>query len=148
VSCAEQVADGTGTAEQPETVKDLRNKSVLVIDDDAGMLRALTKALTGEGLVVAGASDSAAAMDYLISGNSKFDVIITDLRMPGLDGIEVLDLVKTRRPNIPVIIITAYGTGAAQAAAAQLGAAAYLEKPVATDELLTAIKSAMSSSRL
>jgi DNA-binding NtrC family response regulator len=146
VSCAERVANGTGTAEELETVKDLRNKSVLVIDDDAGMLRALTKALTGEGLVVAGASDSSAAVDYLIGSNCRFDVIITDLRMPGLDGIEVLDLVKSKRPNIPVIIITAYGTGAAQAAAAQLGAAAYLEKPVDTDELLTAIKSALFSS--
>jgi DNA-binding NtrC family response regulator len=124
-------------------MKDLHNKSVLVIDDDVGMLRALTKALTGEGLVVAGASDPAAAVDYLISSNSRFDVIITDLRMPGLDGIEVLDLVKSNRPNIPVIIVTAYGTGEAQAAAAQLGAAAYLEKPVATDELLAVIENAL-----
>jgi DNA-binding NtrC family response regulator len=125
------------------TVKDIRNNSVLVIDDDAGMLRALTKALNGEGLVVAGASDSARAIEYLMSGNWRFDVIITDLRMPGLDGIEVLDLVKSSRPNIPVIIITAYGTREAQAAAAELGAAAYLEKPVATEELLSAIRRAL-----
>lgn len=124
-------------------MKDLHNKSVLVIDDDIGMLRALTKALTGEGLVVAGASDSTVAVNYLISSNCKFDVIITDLRMPGLDGVEVLDIVKSNRPNIPVILITAYGTAEAQAAAAQLGAAAYLEKPVATDELLAAIKHAL-----
>ena len=125
-------------------VKELLNKSVLVIDDDAGMLRALTKALTGEGLVVASTSDPVMAMEYLMGGNWKFDVIITDLRMPGLDGIEVLDLVKNSRPNIPVIIVTAYGTGEAQAAAAQLGAAAYLEKPVATTELLQAIQRAVT----
>jgi DNA-binding NtrC family response regulator len=124
-------------------MKELRNKSVLVIDDDAGMLRALTKSLASEGLIVASTSDPSRAVEYLMSGDRKFDVIISDLRMPGLDGIEVLDIVKSRRPNIPVILVTAYGTHEAQAAATQLGAAAYLEKPVATDELLAAIKRAL-----
>jgi DNA-binding NtrC family response regulator len=124
-------------------VKELRHKSVLVLDDDAGMLRALTKVLTSEGLVVASTSDPVLAMQYLTGGNWTFDAIITDLRMPGLDGVEVLDIVKSRRPNIPVIIITAYGTDEAQAAAARLGAAAYLEKPVATEELLAAVQRAL-----
>jgi DNA-binding NtrC family response regulator len=124
-------------------VKELRHKSVLVLDDDAGMLRALTKVLTSEGLVVASTSDPVLAMQYLTGGNWTFDAIITDLRMPGLDGVEVLDIVKSRRLNIPVIIITAYGTDEAQAAAARLGAAAYLEKPVATEELLAAVQRAL-----
>ncbi len=138
-------SSGTGIAPLQDTVKELRNKSVLVIDDDAGMLRALTRTLTGEGLVVASTSDPVMAMEYLTGGNWTFDVIITDLRMPGLDGVEVLDIVKTHRPNIPVLLITAYGSDEAQAAAARLGAAAYLEKPVATDALLAAIQRALTS---
>jgi DNA-binding NtrC family response regulator len=122
----------------------IRNKFILVIDDDVSMLRALTKVLNGEGVVVAGAENSARAMQYLMSQNDTFDLIITDIHMPLVDGLEVLELVKTKRPDIPVIVITAYGGTEAQAEATRLGAAAYLEKPLDTAVLLAAIERALA----
>jgi DNA-binding NtrC family response regulator len=125
----------------------LRNKVVLVIDDDIGMFPALTKVLASEGCTVAGATDPTRAVEYILNKDRRFDLIITDLRMPGLDGTEVLDLVKQELPGTPVIIITAFSTPEAEAKARKLGVAAFLEKPVASDALLETIRRALSSPR-
>jgi DNA-binding NtrC family response regulator len=121
----------------------IHNKFILVIDDDVGMLRALTKVLNSEGCVVAGAANSARAMQFLMDHNQAFDLIITDIRMPLVDGLKILELVKSQRPDIPVIVITAFGGAEAQAEAARLGAAAYLEKPLDTAALLAAVERAL-----
>jgi len=124
----------------------LQNKSILVIDDDVGMLHALTKVLAGEGCTVAGAASSTVAMEYLLDSNRNLDLIITDIRMPLLDGLEVLDIVKANCPKVPVIVITAYGGPKAEAEARRSGAAAYLEKPVDSPKLLEVIYRALSDS--
>ena len=124
----------------------LRNKSILVIDDDVGMLHALTKVLASEGCTVAGAASSTVAIEHLLSHDRDMDLIITDIRMPLLDGIEVLDIVKANRPTVPVIVITAYGGPEAEAEVRGSGAAAYLEKPVDSPRLLEAIRRALSDS--
>jgi two-component system, NtrC family, response regulator HydG len=123
----------------------IRNKSILVIDDDLAMLRALTKVLADEGALVAGAANSVSAMEYLLNQDQLLDLIITDIRMPLLDGMEVLEIVKANRPNIPVIVITAYGGPEAEAQSRRLGAAAHLEKPLDTSQLLAAITRALAS---
>ncbi|HUI05997.1 MAG TPA: response regulator [Verrucomicrobiae bacterium] len=124
-----------------------QNKSILVIDDDVGMLHALTKVLVGEGCTVASAASSTVAMEYLLEGNRNLDLIITDIRMPLLDGMEVLEIVKANRPTVPVIVITAYGGPEAEAEAHESGAAGYLEKPVDSPKLLEAIRRALSNSQ-
>jgi two-component system NtrC family response regulator len=115
------------------------NTSVLVIDDDVRMLRALNKVLSSEGCLVANASSAAAAVEFLGSAEHYFDLIITDLRMPAIDGMGVLRAVKTTYPDMPVIIITAFGSPGAKAESYQLGASAFLEKPVDTHQLLATI---------
>lgn len=115
------------------------NKSVLVIDDDVGMLRALNKVLTAEGCMVASASSPEAAAKFLGSGEQCFDLVITDLRMPVIDGMGILRAVKHSYPDVPVIIITAYGSPEAKAESYQLGATAFLEKPVDAQRLLATI---------
>jgi len=117
----------------------ISNKSVLVIDDDVGMLRALTKVLSGEGCLVATAACPETAVAFLNEGERRFDLIITDLRMPGLNGMGVLQAVKTAYPGVPVIIITAFGSPEARAEASRLGATAFLEKPVDTEQLFAVI---------
>ena len=117
----------------------LRNKCILVIDDDIGMLRAVTKVLSAEGCVVAGASDAAVAAEFATDPHHRFDLVITDIRMPSMNGMEVLEIVKTKRPNIPVILITAFGGAKARAEAERLGAADYLEKPIDSFQLINAV---------
>ncbi len=120
------------------------NKSVLIIDDDVAMLRALNKVLSGEGCMVASASSSAAAVEFLNKGQQHFDLIITDLRMPFINGMDVLRAVKTAYPKVPVIIVTAFASPEAKAESYQLGATAFLEKPVDTVQLLAVIEHALA----
>ena len=115
------------------------NTSVLVIDDDVGMLRALNRVLSSEGCMVASASSAEEAVTFLGSGQQCFDLVITDLRMPVIDGRGILRGVKQAYPEVPVIIITAFGSPQAKTDSYQLGASAFLEKPVDTQRLLATI---------
>jgi len=130
----------------PEKImEDLRNKSVLVVDDDPGMLRAMTKVLTNEGMRVTGLSDPSAVVTTLAESEPRFDLVITDLRMPTFSGRGVLALASAL-PKMPVIIITAFGGREVETQALQLGAFAFLEKPVAAAELVDVVKRALAAS--
>src|SRR5262245_51565725 len=126
-------------------MKDLRNKTVLVIDDDSGMLRAMTKVLINEGLRVTGLSDPTAVATTLAASEPRFDLVITDLRMPMFSGRGFLALASAL-PKLPVIISTAFGGADVEAQALQLGAFAFLEKPVAAAELVNVVKRALGAS--
>jgi len=126
-------------------MNELRDKSVLVVDDDPGMLRAMTKVLRNEGMRVTGLSDPTAVATTLGASESRFDVVITDLRMPTFSGRGVLALASAL-PKLPVIIITAYGGPDVEAQALRLGAFAFLEKPVAAAELVDVVKRALEDS--
>jgi DNA-binding NtrC family response regulator len=130
-----------------EIMKNLRNKSVLVVDDDAGMLRAMTKVLANEGMQVTGVSDPTAVVTKLAQSGKRFDLVITDLRMPAFSGRGVLALASAL-PALPVIIITAFGGPEVEAQALQLGAFAFLEKPVAAAELVDVVKRAIEGSSI
>src|SRR5690349_1707530 len=118
----------------------INGKSILIIDDDAAMLRALNKVLSGEGAVVANASWAGEVMERLADKQGCFDLIITDLRMPILDGQSILGAVKAALPRMPVIVITAFGSPELKAECLDKGAAAFLEKPLDTPQLLEAIE--------
>jgi len=126
-------------------MNELRDKSVLVVDDDPGMLRAMTKVLRNEGMRVTGLSDPTAVATTLGASESRFDVVITDLRMPTFSGRGVLALASAL-PKLPVIIITAYGGPDVEAQALRLGAFAFLQKPVAAAELVDVVKRALEDS--
>ena len=126
-------------------MENLRNKSVLVVDDDPAMLRAMTKVLAREGMQVTGVSDPAAVATKLADSEKRFDLVITDLRMPMFSGRGVLALAGAL-PKLPVIIITAFGGPQVEAQALQLGAFAFLEKPVAAAELVDVVKRAIEAS--
>jgi two-component system, NtrC family, response regulator AtoC len=122
----------------------IKGKSILIIDDDAAMLRALNRVLRSEGAVVTSASWAGEAMDHLTDKFEPFDLIITDLRMPILGGETILGAVSAALPHVPVIIITAFGTPELRAECLRKGAAAFLEKPLDTPQLLEAIASGLS----
>ena len=106
-------------------MENLRKKSVLIVDDDPGMLRAMMKVLAKEGMRVTGLSDPTGVVTTLAESEPRFDLVITDLRMPTFSGRGVLALASAL-PKLPVIIITAFGGPQVVAQALQLGAFALL----------------------
>jgi DNA-binding NtrC family response regulator len=128
-------------------MKKLRNTSVLIIEDDAGMLCALDKVLTGEGADVTCAAWAGDAIDILTARKKRIDLVITDLRMPILTGITVVYAIHEVFPALPIIVLTAFGSPDAKAECLRQGAAAFLEKPLDTPQLLTAIEGVFASQK-
>jgi DNA-binding NtrC family response regulator len=118
----------------------LHDKSILVVDDDARWLRALDKVLTGEGALVTGALWAGDVLDVLTARKIRFDLLITDLRMPFVTGLTVVYSVRKMFPCLPIIVLTAFGSPDVKAECLRLGAAAFLEKPLNTATLLDVIE--------
>jgi DNA-binding NtrC family response regulator len=125
----------------------LRDKSVLVVDDDTGMLRALDKVLTGEGAVVTCADSAGDAVEILTGRQKRIDLVITDLRMPLVTGVTMIYAIHEIRPAMPVIVLTAFGSPDIKAECLRLGAVVILEKPLDTPQLLTAVEAALASKK-
>ena len=115
---------------------------ILVVDDDQGMREFLEIMLTKEGYEVTCASDAAKALGNCRKEN--FDLIITDLRMPKMDGIGFLREVKKVSPETMVILITAYASGETAVTAMQEGAYDYIEKDFAIEDLKGIIRNALA----
>jgi DNA-binding NtrC family response regulator len=124
----------------------MASPTILLVDDDIAVLASLSKLLNHFGYVVAGASNSQAAMDYLTGTRNRFDVIITDLAMPGIDGMEFLTLAKRTFSDVPVIVITGHTEQCTTDDALSLGAFAYLTKPLNFQEFVDTIERALRAS--
>jgi DNA-binding NtrC family response regulator len=116
--------------------------AILILDDDIEFLRALHFALSSEGYTVAGASNPGAAMQYVVGGRQRFDVLITDVQMLGIDGLRVLELVKQAFPDIAVIVVSAFGRPDIREQATRRGAFAYLDKPFDKQQIIAVIEQA------
>ena len=120
--------------------------SILVVDDDVELRKALTKVLQLEGYDAVGQPDAASALNYLGSNQKKFDLVITDVSMPGMKGTALLTALKAAFPDLPVIIITAFGDWDMYAVALREGAYEFLNKPLDRAELLDCVRRALSNS--
>ena len=109
---------------------------VLVIDDDAVVGRSFNRVLSEKGYEVSTALSGEEAMQTL--ENTNFDVVFTDIKMPGMDGLEVTERIKARCPWTPVVVITGYGTQANEVRASVLGANGFVRKPL-TPEMIESI---------
>ncbi len=121
-----------------ETIRDEREDPglrVLVVDDEPDMVATLRDLLGGEGNTVSVAYSGMEAVATL--EQRPFDVILTDLSMPGMDGVELLKEARIRQPGVEVIIITGYGTIGSAVEAMRLGAFNYMIKPVEPREILS-----------
>ncbi len=118
---------------------------VLLVDDEPRMLSLLNSLLKAEGYDVCSVQDGSKVPD-LISGEI-FDLMITDIRMTPIDGIELLKIAKDKRPSMPVIILTAYGSVETAIEAMKIGTFDYVTKPFKMDELLITIQRALEYSR-
>ena len=121
-------------------MKKLRGKFVLIVDDDTRMLRALEKVLTGEGAAVSTAQWAGDALDFMTARQTRVDLVITDLRMPFVSGMTVVFAIHKIFPALPIIVLTAFGSPDVKAECLRQGAAAFLEKPLNTEQLLAAIE--------
>jgi two-component system response regulator GlrR len=121
-----------------------RAARILVVDDDPGLLRLLTIRLRSERYEVEPVDSATQALEAV----SRFrpDLVVTDLRMAGMDGIELLKELQRRWPSLNVILLTAHGTIPDAVRATQSGAAAFLTKPVAKEQLLEEVRRALATS--
>jgi len=119
---------------------------ILLIEDDPSAGAAVKKVLAAEGFDVV---LSRRGDDGLKEAEtSKFDLVITDLKLPGLSGMELIAKLHASRPKLPLILITAHGTMETAIEATKLGAYEYLTKPFEVDELLDRVSDALHQSRL
>ena len=119
---------------------------ILVVEDDRNQREIIKTILMKEGFYVEDADCGKKALELLKAGT--FDVILTDLKLPDIDGTEVLKEARTLSSASQVVIITAYGSIPSAIEATKLGAYYYLEKPFEKDQLVLVINNAVNQVRL
>lgn len=119
---------------------------VLIVDDEVNMRLVLAAMLKKEGYAITAAADGREALQILKS--NKMDVVVTDLKMPNLDGMGLLHCITEQYPEVPVIMITAHGTVATAVEALKKGALDYITKPFELDDLKNIISKAIKTSTL
>ena len=120
--------------------------TILVVDDEANMQTLMRMILEGAGYSVIGSDRAEAALPHL--QNLAIDVILSDLRMPGMGGEEFIRRARTERPDVPVIVITAHGTISSAVSSIHAGAADYLTKPFEPEALEIAVHNALKLRRI
>ena len=115
--------------------------AVLLVDDDASLRRVVEYQLSQAGHDVKSAAAGEEAVEAL--REATFDLVISDLMMPGMDGIELMERARALRPEAPFIVITAHGDVATAVRAMQRGALDFLEKPFSRERLLVAVRRAL-----
>jgi len=113
---------------------------VLLVDDEEEFINTLGQRLSARNLKVTTSTSGPDAIDKV--DRQDFDVIVLDLAMPGMDGLEVLKRIKTDHPDAEIIMLTGHGSVESGIAAMKLGAEDFLEKPVDMSELLVKIQEA------
>ena len=129
----------TATAERPARASD--RPRVLVVDDEASIRELLSKTLALAEYEVDTAPDGRAAIERLRLGH--YDLLIADLKMPGLDGLSLIREAKRLKADLPVIIITGFSTESSAIEAVNLGVAGYLTKPFRVPQVLAAAARAL-----
>ncbi|MES2393394.1 MAG: sigma-54 dependent transcriptional regulator [Acidobacteriota bacterium] len=132
-------------SERPGTVNSqsgtVRGQRILIIDDEAGIRDSLETLLTLEGFKVEMAGDGHSGLDALT--RHSYDLLLLDLALPGESGIDLLPRIKSLVPDLPVIMITAYGTVGNVVDAIRAGAANFVQKPWDNEKLLADIRAAI-----
>ena len=119
-------------------MKDLR---LLFVDDEEELVSAVVERLELRAINAVGATSGDEALQRL--REDDFDVLIIDVKMPGIDGLDVLRTVGRRHPGVKVVLMTGHGSSRDSETGRRLGAVAYLQKPVDLDELLATVETAM-----
>jgi CheY-like chemotaxis protein len=116
-------------------------RKVLVVDDDPVVGKSFNRVLSGKGYVVVTAEDGYDALQKLQS--ETYDAVFTDLRMPGMNGLEVAERIKARQPWVPVVIVTGYGSKTSEERARAAGVTDFLHKPLSPEMIEDSAAKAM-----
>ena len=119
------------------------SESIWVVDDDRSIRWVLEKALSQENYAVTCFEDADEALNTLENGGQEPDVLISDVRMPGTDGLRMLKILQRKNPDLPVIIMTAHSDLDSAVASYQGGAFEYLPKPFDVDEAVALVRRAL-----
>jgi len=119
-------------------------RRILVVDDEPLVTRGCRRILTDAGYEVATACTGQDGLNRAFK--ERFDLVITDLRLPDLDGMELVRALRSRRPDIPVVVITGYGSVPSAVEAVRLGASDYIEKPFTPRQIMEVIDRALAAS--
>ena len=118
---------------------------ILVVDDSPQIAKALSDLLSASGYVVRTAPSAERALQIL--GEAAFDLIITDLKMTGMTGIDLAKQVLQKTPGLPVVILTGFGDMDSVVHALRLGVADYLKKPFSIDEVTSVVEREIAKSK-
>ena len=119
---------------------------ILIVEDDRNALEGLAHILRDEGYTVQAVGDGETALEEI--GQEEYDVLLTDLKLPGIDGLELYREAKGISPDIATIVVTAFGTVKTAVDAMKEGVFDYVTKPIEVDELLIIIKNALNRQEL
>ena len=111
---------------------------ILIVEDEPGLREALTDLLKGEGHFVEAVGDGREAAERGV--DPAFDLVLLDLMLPGMDGVEVCQRLRERRPELYILMLTARGQTKDREMAERYGASRFMTKPFSNDEVLTSVR--------
>src|SRR5438034_6727216 len=118
---------------------------ILVIDDEAGNRDSMRRTLEYEGYQFVGASSGPEGLALIESDPP--DLVFLDIKMPGMDGLEVLDRIKSSHPTLPVVMVSGHGTTQTGFEASSRGAAGFIEKPFSESVLIERVQKELNDNR-
>ena len=121
-------------------------RKVLVVDDDPVVGKSFSRVLTQKGYAVITAESGAQALEKM--REQEYDMVFTDIKMPGMSGIELTEQIKARQPWMPVVIVTGYGSTANEARARAAGVTAFLNKPLSPEMIEESVAHALHAPRV
>ena len=129
-----------GTTEDARPASEGRGQHILYIDDDEAQVFLIKRMLERWGYRVSAYLEQREALDALLAGEQRFDLVVTDFNMPGLSGLEVARTIRDARPDLPVIVVSGYVTDALRAQADAAGVRELISKPHEVEELRDAVQ--------
>jgi len=120
-----------------------QQRRVLVVDDEDAVRRGVERVLTAQGMEVDGASDGSEALE--LARSKEYDVMLIDLRMPKVGGLEALARIRHEKPDLATVVMTAYPSSDTAVEAMRLGAVDYLSKPFEPEQLLATVDHAVNA---
>lgn len=120
---------------------------IVVVDDDAENCRALSELLAAEGFDPVAFEGGEAAWSAMTSGQAQPDVMVVDVRMPGLDGVSLVKRIKARFPAVPVVLVSAFADDIVWSEGLRAGAADIFPKPIHAASLVRALRNAVGGSQ-